>query len=96
MTYQEDKVWDILRDRRFDGFKFRRQHAIGNYVVDFYCAQKKVIVELDGKFHRGRVAKIKDRERDNHFINRGYQVIRVWNSLVDRNFKKFISQLEAV
>ncbi len=50
-TPQEVKVWARLRSRQFLGYKFRRQVPIGQYVVDFYCAEKKIIIEIDGGHH---------------------------------------------
>ncbi|MBC8113218.1 MAG: DUF559 domain-containing protein, partial [Candidatus Saccharimonas sp.] len=47
-------LWEQLRGRRFQGFKFRRQHPIGPYVVDFYCAAASLVLELDGETHRGK------------------------------------------
>ncbi len=47
-------LWEQLRGRRFQGFKFRRQHPIGPYVVDFYCSAANLVLELDGETHRGK------------------------------------------
>ena len=50
-TEAEQKLWFLLRNRKLKGKKFRRQHAIANYVADFYCNESKLIIELDGNFH---------------------------------------------
>ncbi|MFC1617618.1 endonuclease domain-containing protein, partial [Candidatus Margulisiibacteriota bacterium] len=50
-TKSEDIVWEALRDRRFMSLKFRRQHVIKGYVVDFYCRSYKLVIEIDGKIH---------------------------------------------
>lgn len=50
-TVGETRLWSWLRDRRLAGFKFRRQHPIGRYVVDFYCPQARLVVEIDGDGH---------------------------------------------
>jgi very-short-patch-repair endonuclease len=50
----ESMAWNALRDRQLKGLKFRRQYAIGNYIADFYCAEAKLIIELDGKTHDGK------------------------------------------
>src|SRR5216683_5986126 len=51
-TRSEGRVWVWLRDRRFEGYKFRRQHSIGGYVLDFYCAALRLAIEVDGEHHR--------------------------------------------
>jgi very-short-patch-repair endonuclease len=73
-------VWKVLRGRRFAGLKFRRQHPIGPYIVDFFCAHLKVIVELDGETHLGREKN--DAARQTWLENQGYKVVRFWNPLV--------------
>lgn len=60
MSPAESAVWLILSRKKFQGIKFRRQHAIGNYIVDFYCPSKKLIIEIDGDTHAGEVAVKKD------------------------------------
>jgi very-short-patch-repair endonuclease len=50
-TIPERRLWDLLRDRRLSGVKFRRQHPVGPYVVDFYCCSHGLVVELDGRSH---------------------------------------------
>jgi very-short-patch-repair endonuclease len=50
-TRSENRLWSWLRDRRFDGYKFRRQYPIGRYVLDFYCAELKLAIEVDGRHH---------------------------------------------
>jgi len=51
LTIAERKAWEILRDRRMLGFKFRRQHIIHGFIVDFYCHELKLVLEIDGKGH---------------------------------------------
>ena len=77
-TEAEDRLWGLLRGRRFGGFKFRRQHAIGDYIADFACVERRVIVELDGSQHVERAAY--DRRRSAWFESIGYRVVRVWNA----------------
>lgn len=77
MTEAEKRMWYLLRDRRFDGLKFRRQVPIGRYVADFACYDAKVILELDGSQHAGR---LRDQVRDADLKQRGFDVVRVWNN----------------
>jgi very-short-patch-repair endonuclease len=76
MSDVEKKLWSALRDRRFENFKFRRQVPIGNYIVDFVCQERKVIVELDGSQHQGSTYDLK---RDAWLESVGYKVLRFWN-----------------
>jgi very-short-patch-repair endonuclease len=82
MTDAEYKLWYQLRDRRLAGWKFRRQVPIGSWVVDFLCKEAHLVIELDGGQHyeSGR-----DRRRDDDLKQRGYAVLRFWNSDVIRN-----------
>ncbi len=50
-TKAEYIIWEILRNRKFLGLKFRRQHGIGEYIADFYCSEKKIVIEIDGDTH---------------------------------------------
>lgn len=79
MSKAEAKLWIFLR-RRALGHRFRRQHAIGRYIVDFVCLEKRLIVEVDGRQH-GDLDN--DRVRDDHMRRRGYRVLRfsAWSSL---------------
>ena len=81
MTEAEQRLWSRLRSRQLLGLKFRRQHPIGNYVVDFVCLEKNLVVEVDGGQHLGDK---QDRERDAWLENEGFKVIRYWNDQVLR------------
>jgi very-short-patch-repair endonuclease len=76
-TAAEAVLWAALRGRRF-GWKFRRQHVIAGYIVDFYCAQLWLAVEVDGAIHRCRRAA--DRERDEHLALLGVRMLRLANT----------------
>ena len=78
-TPAETLLWEFLRDRRFLGLKFRRQHQIGSYVVDFYCDEKKLVVELDGPVHDAPVRRAIDHKRDGYLRSLGLTVIRISN-----------------
>jgi len=82
-TPQEIKLWYHLRSRRFDGLKFRRQFAIGKYIVDFICLEINLIIELDGGQHNISKAITYDNERTQFLEQQGYTVIRYWNNEVD-------------
>ena len=80
-TDVEKKLWSHLRDRRLDGWKFRRQVPIDRYVVDFLCADAGLVVELDGGQHTAE----SDAERTRLIESCGYLVIRFWNNDVMEN-----------
>jgi very-short-patch-repair endonuclease len=78
-TDAEGKLWYFLRDRQLAGYKFRRQHRIGHYIVDIVCLDKKLIIEIDGGQHNEEFNKRKDQSRTDWLTNEGYQVIRFWD-----------------
>jgi len=79
MTGAETRLWSRLRMKQFQGLKFRRQHGIGPYIVDFYCAERSVVIEVDGDTHASEAQVMKDRERDQYLHSLGLQVIRNTN-----------------
>jgi very-short-patch-repair endonuclease len=76
-TDAETILWLSLRDRRLDGFKFVRQEAIGPFIVDFVCRERKLVVEVDGGQHS---ANARDIARDRRLASVDYRVLRFWNS----------------
>ena len=81
-TPAEAKLWSRIRRDQL-GFNFRRQHAIGNYIPDFVCIEKKLIIELDGSQHLEQEEY--DEERTKYLNSLGYKVIRFWNNNVMSN-----------
>ena len=75
LTPTENKVWQAVRRRQL-GFKFRRQHPIGRFVADFYCAEAKLVIEIDGDSHAPPDQAEYDAERTRWLEERGYRVIR--------------------
>lgn len=86
-TKQEHKLWSLLRNRQFFGLKFKRQYPIDNYIADFICLEKLIIIELDGSQHNDDKFIEKDIARTEYLESKGYRVIRVWNNEVDNNFE---------
>src|SRR5712692_5383615 len=79
-TDAEIRLWSRLRGKQLAGFRFRRQHPLGPFVVDFFCAEAKLIVEVDGGQHAD------DGEARTRWLQaRGYRVIRFWNNKVLAN-----------
>src|SRR5579862_8093971 len=79
-TDAELRLWSRLRRKQLAGFRFRRQHPLGNYVVDFFCAEAKLIIEIDGGQHAEESP-----TRERWLKARGYRVIRFWNNDVLAN-----------
>lgn len=75
MTPTEARVWMLLRQRRL-GYRFRRQHRVGEYIVDFACLERNLVIELDGRQH---IDNREDRARDEDLLCRGFRVLRIWN-----------------
>lgn len=84
-TSAEDLLWQLLKGSKLEGRKFRRQHSIDRFIVDFYCPSEKLIVELDGSIHDIDSVKKRDAMREKHLEGLGYKVVRVQNDDVFRN-----------
>ncbi len=92
-TSQEQKIWNLLRNRQFLGLKFKRQVPIYNYVVDFVCEEKKLIIEIDGGQHNEPNNINEDNIRTNILEKEGYKVIRFWNNEIDNNIEGVYQKL---
>ena len=73
-------MWETLRNKQFMGLKFRRQHQFGNYILDFYCHEAKLVIELDGAPHSEEARKKHDKKRDAYLTTMGLTVLRFPNS----------------
>ena len=80
-------LWQHIWRRRLGGFRFRRQYVIGLYIVDFYCLEERVAIEVDGGQHNGQAAY--DAERTSFFKSEGVRVLRFWNN-------QLLGEVEAV
>lgn len=90
MTDAERRLWQGLRGRQMDGFKFRRQVPLGPYIVDFVCLEARLVIEVDGGQH---LDSAEDKIRDAWLASEGFQVMRFWN---DEVLKKSKDVLERV
>jgi very-short-patch-repair endonuclease len=82
MTPAEAALWKLLKGAQFADKKFRRQHSIENYIADFYCAEHKLIIELDGEVHNNAGQAEYDTNRDARLTDLGYTILRFENKLV--------------
>ena len=93
-TPAEQKLWAYLRRDKLDGVNFRRQHAIGKYIVDFCSPKEKLIIELDGSGHLDQEEY--DTKRTEYLASRGYKVIRFWNSDVMNHIEDVMQSIQRV
>lgn len=93
-TEAESLLWDVLSNKKLEGYKFRRQHIIGNYITDFICLKTNLIVEVDGSIHQLQENKTSDKERTEWLENEGYRVIRFTNDEVLSNLDKVLEEIK--
>ena len=86
MTDAERRLWQHLRKRQQGGYRFRRQHPLGRYVLDFVCLEARLVIEVDGGQHGERVED--DRLRTEWLVARGFRVVRFWNNEVLNNLEE--------
>jgi very-short-patch-repair endonuclease len=82
VTSAEERAWWLLRNRRVMGLKFRRQHPVGKYIVDFYCAQARLAIEIEGSVHAQPGQMRKDMAKDAYLGRMGIRVLRLPNGMV--------------
>ncbi len=94
MTREECHLWyDFLRSYPV---RFSRQKILGRYIVDFYCAQAKLIIELDGSQHYEEAEKMRDTERTSYLEQYGVRVVRIPNNAVNSNFRGLCEYVDAI
>ncbi|MCP5463892.1 MAG: endonuclease domain-containing protein [Deltaproteobacteria bacterium] len=92
-TLAENKIWLELKNRKFKNLKFRRQHGIGPYIVDFYCAEKKLVIEIDGDVHAIEKQVEKDKSREKYLREQGLRVVRYFNNDIYSNLENVLEDL---
>ena len=90
-TKPEQLLWLVLRNRSLEGLKFRRQHAVGRFIADLVCIERKLIIELDGAAHD--IDFIRDEQRDAWLASQGYRVIRFANDDVAHNLEGVVETI---
>ena len=91
MTPAEQLLWDKLKGKQILGVRFRRQHPISTYIVDFYCHAAKLVIELDGKIHLAK--RESDRKRTNEIEALGIQIIRFDNEDVEKDLDAVVAKI---
>ena len=94
MTRTEKILWKYLKSRRFGNYKFRRQHPIGSYILDFYCHQARLAIEVDGEVHDSPEAQLNDKGRTRDINQLGIQILRFKNQQVDFDLEFVLSEIE--
>jgi very-short-patch-repair endonuclease len=93
MPEAERRLWVRLKNRQLAGLRFRRQHPIGPYIVDFVCLGARLVVELDGGQHGEDDALAHDARRDRFIEDSGYRVLRFWNAEVARGIEDVLRKI---
>lgn len=93
-TPAEEALWQSLRNKQFCKLKFRRQHPLYKYIIDFYCPKLKLIIEIDGPIHQFQLSY--DQVRDNFFKQKGYTIIRFSNAEVLYSITKVLNKIEGI
>lgn len=92
MTLAESVLWDSLR-QKFPYCHFRRQHAIGDYIVDFVCLSQQLIVEVDGEYHNSAEQRCLDNLRTDFLTGKGFRIIRFTNQQVFNQINDVIAAI---
>ena len=92
-TDAERRMWSALRDRRLTRYKFRRQHPIGDFIIDFACTEYALVVEIDGGQHAGNAS---DARRTAWLEGQGWKVIRFWSNDVLSNTSGVVEILRTI
>lgn len=93
MTETEVMLWSRLKGKQLLGYKVRRQYGVGNYVIDFYCPQLKLGIEVDGESHFTRKGLNHDKNRDDYISNEGIELIRVTTTDINDNLDGVVEYL---
>ncbi len=94
-TGAEQILWEQLRNRKVEGVKFRRQHAIRQFIADFYCHEVKLIIEVDGEIHNIETMKERDEVRTFELQKYGISIIRFTNEEIFYDMNKVMEKIRA-
>ena len=94
MTIPEIILWSRLRSRNINGYKFRRQQPVFEYIVDFYCHELKLIIEVDGEIHSLSEIADYDKKRENKLNSNGYNILRFSNFEIETDIESVIDKIK--
>ncbi len=92
-TPAEKAMWNLLKGKQLAGFKFRRQHSVQYYVLDFYCPYRKLAIELDGEYHNSVKQQEHDAKRDQFLASVGITVLRFENRFVFEHAEQVLEEI---
>lgn len=92
-TKTEAILWNYLRRKQIKGIRFLRQYSVSNYILDFYCPQRKLALEIDGGQHTLDEVELKDQKRTVYLKSKGIKVLRFWNNEVFENIDGIIEKI---
>ncbi len=95
-TEAEKVLWEWLRNKKLNGLKFRRQHPLSSYIADFYCHEKKLVIELDGAIHETKENMDYDKTRTQQLNEEGIIVVRFRNEEVMNDIEAVIKKIREV
>ena len=95
LTPAEAFLWKHLKAKQLEGRRFQKQHGIGPYIVDFYCASEKLIIELDGEVHLNPTAEENDLNRQDYLENLGYTIVRFENKMVFEHLSSVLEEIKS-
>lgn len=94
LTLAESRLWSALRNKQLEGLRFRCQHPVGNFILDFYCPACKLAVEVDGEIHVQQIDY--DEARTSELAKYGYKVLRFTNEQVMNNLPQVLEEIKRV
>lgn len=94
LSFPEVKLWQYLRGSQLEGFKFRRQHGIGSFNVDFYCSSAKLVIEVDGNSHYQPGILEYDKDRTKYLEKMGLKVLRFTNIELEQNIEGVLEKIK--
>jgi len=96
MTDAEKALWSKIRGKQLKGYQFYRQKPLGNFIVDFYCPKRKVVIELDGGQHYADEGRLKDNQRDRYLESIGLRVLRVSDREIFENMRGVLERIWSI
>ena len=88
-------MWTFLKGSKLDGRKFRRQHSVGPFILDFYCPSERLCIEIDGGVHDTPTASMNDQDRDQYLLDLGIRVLRFTNKEVMDGLEGVLDEIRA-
>ena len=92
----EQRLWYFLRGKRLSGHKFKRQYSVGRYVVDFYCAEHHLAIEIDGDSHYTKEGEVYDKQRTEYLHACGIRIVRFTNDEVMKNINGVVQSIASM